>query len=409
MDNTNRKKVINDPIYGFVNIPNDFIFEIIQHPYFQRLRRITQMGLSYLVYPGAKHTRFHHALGCLHLMQRAVQVLRFKKVTISEEEEEALYIAILLHDIGHGPFSHALEYSLAQGITHEELSLRFMEKLNEQFSGKLSLAIKIFNKEYHRPFINQLVSSQLDIDRLDYLSRDCFYSGVAEGNIGAERVISMLNVKDEKLIIDPKGLYSIENFIIARRLMYWLVYLHKTSLVAEHMLISVLKRAKHLMLNAGQNLPMSSALKHFISAEITKDNFSDETLLVFSRLDDYDIISGLKEWQFSEDFVLSRLSQMILDRELLKIKKLEQEASKEQIEDLVLKTMQKYHITPKEAEYFVSYISASHRAYHPNKENIFTLNSQEQLIDVSDASDLTNIKALSQNVTKHFLCYPKNL
>lgn len=409
MDNTNRKKVINDPIYGFVNIPNDFIFEIIQHPYFQRLRRITQMGLSYLVYPGAKHTRFHHALGCLHLMQRAVQVLRFKKVTISEKEEEALYIAILLHDIGHGPFSHALEYSLAQGITHEELSLRFMKELNDQFSGKLSLAIEIFNKEYNRPFINQLVSSQLDIDRLDYLSRDCFYSGVAEGNIGAERVISMLNVKDEKLIIDPKGLYSIENFIIARRLMYWLVYLHKTSLVAEHMLISVLKRAKHLMLNAGQNLPMSSALKHFISANITKDNFSDETLQIFSRLDDYDIISGLKEWQFSGDFVLSRLSQMILDRELLKIKKLEEAPSKEHIQDLVHKTMQKHHITQEEAEYFVSYICVSHRAYNQDKENIFTLNSKEQLIDVSDASDLTNIKALSQSVTKHFLCYLKDL
>jgi HD superfamily phosphohydrolase len=315
----NKLKIFNDPIYGFISIPNALVYDLIQHPYFQRLRRISQMGLSYLVYPGANHTRFHHALGCMHIMQKAVEVLRFKDVSISSEEENALYIAILLHDIGHGPFSHAMEKSIVEDIHHEEISLLFMNQLNVEFTGQLSLAIQVFRGEYHRKFMLQLISSQFDMDRMDYLKRDSFYSGVAEGNVNSERLIQMMNVVDDVLVIEEKGIYSVEKFLMSRRLMYWQVYLHKTSLVAELILMKVLKRAKELT-QKGVLLPCSESLLFFMQHKITSATFNGENLDLFSQLDDFDIISALKSWQKQDDFILSSLSKMIVNRDLLKIK-----------------------------------------------------------------------------------------
>ena len=320
MNTNNKLKIFNDPIYGFITIPNTLIFDLIAHRYFQRLRRISQMGLSYLVYPGAHHTRFHHALGCLHLMQKAVRILRFKSVPISKAEENGLYIAILLHDIGHGPFSHAMEHSIVENSSHEAISLKFMETLNIEFKGALNTAISMFKGVYHRSFFGQLISGQLDIDRSDYLKRDSFYTGVSEGNINSDRLISMLNVVDDELVIEEKGIYSIEKFLTARRLMYWQVYLHKTSLVAEQMILRVLKRAKQLTQN-GVALDASSALRFFLSRSTTSSDFDNSTLDQFSLLDDYDVMSALKSWQFHDDFVLKHLSQMILNRTLLKIKR----------------------------------------------------------------------------------------
>jgi uncharacterized protein len=319
VDTINKQKILNDPIYGFITIPNSLLYDLIQHPYFQRLRRISQMGLSYLVYPGAHHTRFHHALGCMHIMQKAVEVLRFKGILVTKEEEDALYIAILLHDIGHGPFSHAMEHSIVENVNHEEISMLFMNKLNQEFDGKLSLAIKIFKGDYHRRFMLQLISSQLDMDRMDYLKRDSFYTGVAEGNINSDRLIQMLNVVDDVLVLEEKGIYSIEKFLMARRLMYWQAYLHKTSLVAELILTKILKRAKFLTQN-GTFLECSKPFQFFLNNKVELENFDYETLYKFSQLDDFDIISAIKAWQFNDDFILSSLSKMIINRDLLKIK-----------------------------------------------------------------------------------------
>ena len=319
MSQINKLKIFNDPIYGFITIPNALIYDLIQHPYFQRLRRISQMGLSYLVYPGANHTRFHHALGCLHLMQKAVEVLRFKGTIISTEEESALYIAILLHDIGHGPFSHAMEKSIVENVHHEEISLLFMNQLNIEFKGQLGLAIQVFKGEYNRKFMLQLISSQLDMDRMDYLKRDSFYSGVAEGNVNSERLIQMMNVVDDYLVIEEKGIYSVEKFLMSRRLMYWQAYLHKTSLVAELILMKILKRAKELTLK-GILLPCSDQLLYFMQNKVNITTFDASTLDLFAQLDDFDIIGALKSWQKNEDFILSSLSKMIVNRELLKIK-----------------------------------------------------------------------------------------
>ncbi|MFT4851266.1 MAG: HD superfamily phosphohydrolase, partial [Sediminicola sp.] len=319
MNQHHKLKIVNDPIYGFITVPSKLIFELIEHPYFQRLRRISQMGMSYLVYPGAHHTRFHHALGAMHLMQKAVQVLRLKGVAISKDEEEALYIAILLHDIGHGPFSHAMEHSIVNNLSHEHLSLLFMEQLNRQFNNRLTFAIQIFKNEYHRDFLHQLISSQLDMDRLDYLRRDSFYTGVPEGAVNSERLITMLNVVDDKLVVEEKAIYSVEKFIVARRLMYWQVYLHKTSLVAEQLLVRVLKRAKELTLQ-GSELPASDSLLFFLKNAVSIDSFSEDMLRTFAELDDYDIVSALKSWVKVDDYVLQNLSKMILNRDLLKIK-----------------------------------------------------------------------------------------
>ncbi|WP_304141443.1 HD domain-containing protein [Mesoflavibacter zeaxanthinifaciens] len=406
MRKINKLKILNDPIYGFITIPNSTIFDLIEHKYFQRLRRISQMGLSYLVYPGAHHTRFHHAIGCMHLMQKAVQVLRFKGIKISKEEEEALYIAILLHDIGHGPFSHAMEHSIVNGVSHEEISVLFMQKLNEEFNGDLTLAIKIFKGDYHRKFMLQLISSQIDMDRADYLKRDSFYTGVSEGNINSERIITMLNVKDNELVIEHKGIYSVEKFLVARRLMYWQVYLHKTSLVAEQLVIRVLKRAKELS-RQGVKLEASKPLQFFLKNEITINEFDDNCLDTFAKLDDYDIISAMKSWQHHEDFVLSNLCEMIIDRQLLKVK-IKKKPIKEDILFIHIKSlMDKYNITEDEAKYFVFKGEISNQAYTRSKQNIKILYKSGKVDDVVKASDQLNLKALSKKVTKHYKCYPK--
>ena len=398
-------KILNDPIYGFITIRYSIILNLIDHPYFQRLNRIKQLGLSYLVYPGAHHTRFHHAIGCMHLMQKAIRVLRFKQVEISNEEENALCIAILLHDIGHGAFSHALEHSIVNRISHEEISLKFMRKLNKEFEGQLALAIEIFEGKNPRKFLGQLISSQLDIDRLDYLKRDSFYTGVTEGNISSDRLIAMINVKDDELVIEQKGIYSVEKFLIARRLMYWQVYLHKTGLVAENILVNVLKRAKELA-GEGVELFASSALKYFLEAPISKTNFTEETLEIFSKLDDYDVLSAIKEWVHHKDKVLALLSEMIVDRKLLRIE-IQQEVFKEvYIAKRREKAMRKLSISEKDVKYFVFHQKISNQAY-ALKSPIYILNKNGNIKDIAKASDQLNLQALTIPVVKYFICYPK--
>ncbi len=406
MSTTNKLKILNDPIYGFITIPNTLIFDLIAHSYFQRLRRISQMGLSYLVYPGAHHTRFHHAIGCMHLMQKTIQVLRFKEVEISKEEEEGLLIAILLHDIGHGPFSHAMEHSIVNEIHHEQISLHFMETLNLNFNGSLTLAIQIFKGTYPKRFMNQLVSGQLDIDRADYLKRDSFFSGVAEGNINSERIITMLNVYNGELVVEEKGIYSVEKFLVARRLMYWQVYLHKTSLVAEQLLIRVLKRVKELV-DKGVEIQASSALSFFIHNKISGGEFNETVLNTFSRLDDYDIISAMKEWQFHNDFVLSNLCKMILNRTLLKIKIKNNPIKDEKLLNLKEKLMKTHSITSEEAAYFVFKGTIENQAYNIENQNINILMKSGKIQDVVKVSDQLNLHALSKPVKKYYSCYPK--
>ncbi|SEK54853.1 hypothetical protein SAMN04487910_0790 [Aquimarina amphilecti] len=406
MKKRNKLKILNDPIYGFITIPNELIFDLIEHKYFQRLRRISQMGLSYLVYPGAHHTRFHHALGCMHLMQNAVRVLRFKGVSISPEEEDALCIAILLHDIGHGPFSHAMEHSIVNEVNHEAISLMFMEEINKEFNGSLTLAIQIFKGEYHRQFLHQLISGQLDMDRLDYLKRDSFYTGVAEGNINSERLITMLNVVEDELVVEEKGIYSVEKFLLARRLMYWQVYLHKTSIVAESLLIRVLKRAKELV-DQGKRLNASKPLLFFLENKITADNFTKEVLETFSKLDDYDIVSAMKEWTTSEDFVLRNLCNMIIDRDLLRIKIKKKTFNPEKINKRIDDFRAKSKISEEKARYFIFTGMISNQAYHQNKQNINILYKSSKIVDIVSATDQFNLKALSKPVTKYFICYPK--
>lgn len=402
---TNKLKILNDPIYGFIRIPNSLIFDIIEHPSFQRLRRVSQMGFSNLVYPGANHTRFHHALGCLHLMQKAINVLRVKGINISKEEENALCIAILLHDIGHGPFSHALEHSIVTGITHEEISLKYMKQLNKEFEGKLDLAIEIFTGKYHRLFLQQLISSQLDIDRLDYLKRDSFYTGVAEGNISSDRLIAMMNVVDDELVIEKKGIYSVEKFLIARRLMYWQVYLHKTSLGAEYMLVKVLKRAKEL---AEKNIDLfcSSSLHHFLYNKTNQDNFDTRTLDLFSKLDDYDLLSAIKDWTNHSDKIISNLSNMIVNRNLLKVEIYDEQVSEVDVSHHIKRFMKTSGLSNKQASYFVFNGDISNQAYNL-QEPIKILNKKGEMEDIILASDQLNLQALSKPVKKFFICYPK--
>jgi HD superfamily phosphohydrolase len=406
LNTKNKLKIFNDPIYGFITIPNALIFDIIEHKYFQRLRRITQMGLSYLVYPGAHHTRFHHALGCMHLMQNAIRILRFKGVTISNDEENALLIAILLHDIGHGPFSHAMEHSIVNSVSHEEISLLFMQKLNTEFNSSLTLAITIFKGEYHRKFMYQLISGQLDMDRADYLKRDSFYTGVAEGNINSERLITMLNVVNDELVIEEKGIFSIEKFLTARRLMYWQVYLHKTSLVAEQLMIRALHRAKELT-QTGEELSTSKALSFFLKNDITKDKFDDKALQTFAQLDDYDIIMALKDWQYHADFVLSNLCDMIINRGLLKIKLKDKPIKAKSLSKHIDALVTKYNITKEDAKYFVFTGSISNQAYQLKNQTIHILYKTGKIVDIVKASDLLNSKVLSKPVTKYYICYPK--
>ena len=408
MSEINKLKIFNDPIYGFIIIPNALIYDLIQHPYFQRLRRISQMGLSYLVYPGANHTRFHHALGSMHIMQKAVETLRFKGISISQEEENALYIAILLHDIGHGPFSHAMECSIVEDVHHEAISLLFMNQLNLEFEGQLSLAIKVFKGDYPRKFMLQLISSQLDMDRMDYLKRDSFYSGVAEGNVNSERLIQMMNVVDDVLVIEEKGIYSVEKFLMSRRLMYWQVYLHKTSLVAELIMTKVLKRAKELT-EKGIVLPCSEPLLFFMQHKIMMENFTSDALDLFSQLDDFDIVSALKSWQKQDDFILSSLSKMIINRDLLKIKLSVEKVPIENLQILKERFASENNITLAEANYFIFKGKIKNQAYSKVAEPIRILKKDKTIEDVVEASDQLNLKSLSKFVTKYYLCYPKQL
>lgn len=401
----NKLKIFNDPVYGFIQIPNSLLFDIIEDAYFQRLRRIAQMGLSSMVYPGAIHTRFHHALGCVFLMKKAVNVLRLKQVEISEEEEEALYIAILLHDIGHGPFSHALENSIVNGISHEEISLKFMTELNKKFNGKLNLAIKIFEGTYPRKFLCQLISSQLDIDRLDYLKRDSFFTGVTEGNISSDRLIVMMDVANDELVIEQKGIYSVEKFLIARKFMYWQVYLHKTGLVAEHLLVSTLKRAKELSEN-GVELFASNTLQFFLKNKITRENFTNDVLEMFSKLDDYDILSAVKEWMHHEDKVLSLLSKMIIERKLLKVEVCNKAINHVQLVKKREKFKQKLNLNETEIEYFVFLQEIKNQAY--TLENpISIVNKKRKLKDITKASEQLNLQSLTKPIIKYIFCYPK--
>ena len=408
MSQINKLKILNDPIYGFITIPNPFIYDLVQHPYFQRLRRISQMGLSYLVYPGAHHTRFHHALGCMHIMQKAIEVLRFKGILISDEEENALLIAILLHDIGHGPFSHAMEHSIVEDVNHEAISLLFMNRLNEEFDSKLSLAIQIFKGEYHRKFMLQLISSQLDMDRMDYLKRDSFYSGVAEGNISSDRLIQMMTVVDDRLVIEEKGIYSVEKFLMARRLMYWQVYFHKTSLVAELILTKVLKRAKELT-QKGIVLPCSEPLLFFMKNKVELATFDNDTLDKFAQLDDFDVISALKSWLNNDDFILSSLSKMIINRDLLKIKLNNEKFSKEILEVSIAAFSKENNISIQDANYFVFKGKIKNQAYSIEAEPIRILKKDMTVEDVVEVSDQLNLKSLSKQVTKYYICFPKQL
>lgn len=404
----NKRKIFNDPIYGFISIPFEIIFDLIEHPYFQRLRRIKQLGLTPLVYPGALHTRFHHAMGAMYLMGEAIEILRSKGTDITEEEAQAVTIAILLHDIGHGPYSHALETSIVEKVSHEDISEIFMNKLNLLYEGKLTLAIDIFNNRYHKKFLHQLVSSQLDIDRLDYLKRDSFFTGVSEGIISSDRIIAMLTVVNDELAIEAKGIYSIEKFIIARRLMYWQVYLHKTVLAAEHLVVKILKRAKELTL-AGEELFATPAFQVFLKNRFTKIDFQKEEVLdSFSKLDDYDIFSSIKVWSEHPDLILSTLSGNLVNRHLYRIELQNKPFEPAKIKRITNRAMETYRLNETEIDYFVFTDSIKNSAYNPQFEKINILYKDGELVDIADASDQLNISVLSRPVEKFFLCYPKD-
>jgi len=405
-----KRKIINDPIYGFVTLPADLIYDLINHPYFQRLRHIKQLGMTNLVYPGALHTRFHHAIGAMHLMTDAIDVLRSKQIEITDKEAEAVSVAILLHDIGHGPFSHALEHTLVQGVNHEDISALLMGKLNKEFKGKLSLAIKIFNDKYKKKFLHQLVSSQLDMDRLDYLKRDSFFTGVSEGVISSDRIIKMLYVKNDELAVEEKGIYSIEKFIIARRLMYWQVYLHKTVVAAENMLVNILKRAKELS-NTGEDLFATPALSVFLKNNYGKKDFLSNTKLLdtFALLDDYDIFSSIKVWMKHPDKILSTLCKYLVERKLFRIEMKKEKIDESYKKQLVEKAMKLYNVSEKDAAYYVVSGEVENSAYKPNNVKINILMKDGSVTDIARAGDQLNVEVLSKTVKKYFICYPKNL
>jgi HD superfamily phosphohydrolase len=404
-----KSKIFNDPVYGFISVNDDFIFNIIEHPFFQRLRRIKQLGLTHLVYPGALHTRFHHAMGAMFLMGEAIEVLRSKGHEITDKEAQSVTIAILLHDIGHGPFSHALENCIVYDISHEYISNLFMEGLNSEFDGKLQLAIDIFKDNYHKKFLHQLVSSQLDVDRLDYLKRDSFFTGVSEGIISTERIIKMLNVVDDNLVIEAKGIYSIEKFLIARRLMYWQVYLHKTVLSAEYMLVRILQRAKFLA-EKNHELFATPALKEFLYNRFHKKDFKNNPLLldIFSRLDDFDIYASVKAWCDDKDIILSTLCLNMVNRHLFHIEMQNEMFDEKYIDSIKNQVVKAYNIDFDEAKYFVFSDKVENNAYNPQSDRINILFKDERVLDIAEASDQLNISVLSQTVTKYFLCYPKD-
>lgn len=405
-----KRKVFNDPVHGFISMPHNFLFEIIEHPYFQRLRRIKQLALTEYVYPGALHTRFHHALGAYHLMGKAIFVLRQKGHDITREEEEGALAAILLHDIGHGPFSHTLEKCIIKNVSHEAISSLYMQQLNQEFGGKLNMAIQIFQNKYQKPFLYQLVSSQLDVDRLDYLTRDSFFTGVSEGVVNYNRIIDMIDVKDGNLVVEAKGIYSIEKFLISRRLMYWQVYLHKTVVCAEEMLIKAMERARELA-QSGTRLQVSRPLQYFLENNIDRQCFenNEEALHNFSLLDDYDIISAVKSWMDHEDEVLSFLSRSIMNRKLFKIKVLDEQPDAGELEKLKEKIKSKLNLSNEQVEYFVFSGKMTNHMYNPKQLKINILHKTGKVVDMAEASDQWNVEAFAQVVSKYYLCYPKNI
>lgn len=407
----NQRKIVNDPVHGFVTIPGDFLFNIIESPLFQRLRRIKQLGLTSLVYPGALHTRFHHALGAMHLMMEAIDTLRMKGSVITDEEAEATLGAILLHDIGHGPFSHSLEHTLIHDVSHEELSYLIMQQLNAEFNQRLSLAISIFKNQYHKRFLHQLVSSQLDMDRLDYLKRDSFYTGVSEGVINTDRLLKMLVVVNDELMIEAKGIYSIEKFIVARRLMYWQVYYHKTVVAAETMLINILKRAKQLTVQ-GADLFATPALRFFLQNNPTKSDFqtNPNALEQFCMLDDYDVFTSIKQWVSHPDTALSILADGLVNRKLFRTELRTSPVSQE--EQSAIRTAIGQYYSLDDSQQIDSLFTSkpiTNNAYNPEKDKITILFKDGGIADIANCSDQLNVSILTRDVTKHYLCYPKML
>ena len=402
----NKRKIINDPVFGFINIPDDFIYDIIKHPYLQRLHRIKQLGLACLVYPGAQHTRFHHSIGAMHLMDEAIKQLRTKGAEITEQERLSALACILMHDIGHGPFSHLLEYTLVSNVHHEEISLMLMNRINEELGGKLDLCISIFKNEYKKKFLHDLVSGQLDVDRLDYLRRDSFFTGVTEGNIGSARIIKMLDIHDGRLVVESKGIYSIENFLMARRLMYWQVYLHKTAIAAEKMLTNTLQRAKELA-NNGVELFTSPALHYFLYNQVNEQVFRQDgnALTHYANLDDNDIWCALKVWSSHPDKVLATLSTHLVNRHLFKIEIRTEPFAGEVQEKHLHRYMEKWNLTPHEAGYFISADEVSTNMYSEADDSIDILYKDGRIIDIAEASDMLNIQLLSKTVKKYYFCH----
>ncbi len=401
-------KIFNDPVYGFVIIPLDIIFKLIEHPYFQRLRNIKQLGLTSLVYPGALHTRFQHAIGALHLLHIAIDNLRLKGVVITDEEYIGASIAIMLHDIGHGPFSHALETTLAEGISHEEISVLFMDRLSKEFNGQLSLAIEIFKGTYHKKFLHQLVSGQIDCDRLDYLRRDSFYTGVSEGTIGSDRIILMMDVRDNELVIEYKGIYSIEKFLMARSFMYWQVYLHKTVLSAEMLIVKILERARELALK-GEKLFATPAFEYFLSQKINKTAFltDSKVLDTFALLDDVDILASVKNWITHPDGILSALCKKMIYRDLFRVEFYKSPPLPETIAELKEKAVLKYGISKAETGYFVFSDMVVNKTYTTEDINIKILLKDDRVVDLAEVSEQFNITEVGKSITKYYLSYPK--
>ncbi|MEJ7691953.1 HD domain-containing protein [Daejeonella sp.] len=406
----NKKKIINDPVYGFITIPSELVFDLIQHPYVQRLRYIKQLGMTHLVYPGALHTRFHHAIGAMHLMSLAIETIKSKGQAVSPEEEEAVTVAILLHDIGHGPFSHALEHTIVEGISHEHISKLLMDELNQEFDGKLHLALEIFNDRYHKKFLHQLVSGQLDIDRMDYLNRDSFFTGVSEGVISFDRIIKMLDIVDDQLVVEEKGIYSIEKFLIARRLMYWQVYLHKTVIAAEQMLVKILERAKEIS-GQGRELFASPCFAYFLNNSISMDDFRDDprNLERFTKLDDNDIFTSIKVWCDDEDLILSTLCKHLIQRNLYQVEITNEPPSVERINDLAGNAINEYEIEDDDTSYFVFTDTIRNNAYSVGNGSIKILMKDGSIQDITTASDNSNLEALVRTVQKYILCYIKEV
>jgi len=404
-----RRKILNDPVYGFITFRHELVLELVDHPYFQRLRRIAQLGLSHLVYPGALHNRFQHAIGAMHLMQNVVDEIRLKGHEITVDEEIGLLLAVLLHDIGHGPFSHALEHSIAENVHHEVVSALIMQQLNEEYHGKLNLAIRIFNNQHEKKFLHQLVSSQLDMDRLDYLARDSFFSGVVEGQVGSERILKMLDVVNDELVVEEKGIYSIEKFIVARRFMYWQVYLHKTVLSAEYMLVQALRRARALAA-AKEELWCSPALRFFLYQSVTEDQLrtDKQALSYFTQLDDFDILAALKVWQHHPDRVLSELSSRLVNRKLFKIEIRRVPFGSEEILARQKQTAIELGINEADASYFVMHEKVDNTAYNSMTDIIRIKMKDGSIVSASEASDHLSLERLSEKVEKWFLAYPRS-